>query len=136
MSNALTWRQQPTFGHPPPLPPAHARSERRALSVVYEEDAEAYDEAMVDVCASMVGVDRESVISVWTSFGPDGAAEDAARRGLMTSSRWVRRGCISCLFVRGSMGVRCLYMARGEGGSCHNDGRFMDEMARIRIPCV
>ncbi|CAN0158420.1 unnamed protein product, partial [Scytosiphon promiscuus] len=62
--------------------------ERRALSAVYAEDAEEYDEEMVDVCASLVGVPREDIISVSTDFGPDGPAEDAGgrRRGLMTSS--------------------------------------------------
>lgn len=74
----------------PHSPPSCA--ERRALSVVYAEDADEYDDAMAGVCASMLGVGKESVIAVSTDFGPNGPAEDAARRGLMTSLRWACGG--------------------------------------------
>jgi len=44
---------------------------------------------MVGVCASMMGVEKDKVVSVSTDFGPEGPAEDAARRRLETTSRWV-----------------------------------------------
>lgn len=48
---------------------------------------------MVGVCAAMLGVEKEKVISVSTNFGPEGPAEDAARRRLeaTSTSRWVAR---------------------------------------------
>lgn len=81
------------IAHHSPNPPSQPQSpgpappERRALSVVYAEDAEEYDEEMVAVCASLAGVSRDNVISVSTDFGPDGPLEDAGRRrrNLMTS---------------------------------------------------
>eukprot|EP00752_Nemacystus_decipiens_P006071 g5479.t1 len=60
--------------------------ERRGLAAVTEGDADEYDDTMAGVCAAMVGLGKESVIAVSTDFGPDGPAEDSARRGLMTSS--------------------------------------------------
>lgn len=59
---------------------------RRSLAIVYEEDVEEYDLAMVDVCAAVVGVEKERVVSVWTDFGPEGPTiNDSARRGLQTT---------------------------------------------------
>lgn len=52
---------------------------------VYEEDAEEYDIAMIDVCAALLGVEKEDIISVSTDFGPDGPLPGAGRRGLQTS---------------------------------------------------
>lgn len=63
-------------------------SERRALAGVYSEDADEYNDAMIGVCSSMLGVDRGSVISVSTDFGPQGTTDDAARRVLETTPRW------------------------------------------------
>ncbi|CAN0422794.1 unnamed protein product [Pylaiella littoralis] len=60
--------------------------ERRALAGVYWEDADEYNDAMTDVCASMLGVGRESVISVSTDFGPERTTDGAARRILSTAS--------------------------------------------------
>lgn len=56
------------------------------MAIVYEEDVEEYDLAMVDVCAAVVGVEKERVVSVWTDFGPEGPTiKDSARRGLHTT---------------------------------------------------
>ncbi len=55
---------------------------------------------MVSVCASVLGVEKEKVISVSTDFGPEGPAEDAARRRLEATSRWDRESRFGSLFFR------------------------------------
>ena len=55
--------------------------------MVYQEDAEEYDMAMVHVCAAAVGVEEERIISVFTDFGAEGPMADAARRVLQISTR-------------------------------------------------
>eukprot|EP00904_Undaria_pinnatifida_P004672 jgi/Undpi1/14205/HiC_scaffold_9.g03854.m1 len=60
--------------------------DRRALAIVYEEETEEYDVAMLDVCAAVLGVDKEDIKSVSTDFGPDGALSSTVQGTLGTSS--------------------------------------------------
>lgn len=84
---------------PPPPPPLIYRTlchalyllycdaARRALAIVYAEDTEEYDLAMLHVCAKVLGIPEEDIQSVSTDFGPEGALSDPTRNAL-TTSRW------------------------------------------------
>ena len=52
---------------------------------MYEEETEEYDVAMLDVCAAVLGVDKEDIKSVSTDFGPDGALSSTVQGTLGTS---------------------------------------------------
>lgn len=62
----------------------------RALTGVAAENATAYDAAMVKVCAAVLGVSEENVLSVETDFGADLTSMSVANSALQSSR------CVLC----------------------------------------